>query len=192
MLRGTACVAALAAAGAASAAGESWTVRASATFQHLGAWEITRDATYADARAALGPADSCTVRPGDPRSATARWATGVRVALRTYSSLPPGKNGCTAPARIYVHTARVAGPRWHTSFGLRVGDAVARLRSLYPRASAHSGLEGWYGRGYWLVTRRSACVGDCARAFVTVPQLVAEVSGGRVSAFVFVVGAEGE
>jgi hypothetical protein len=70
---------------------------------------------------------------------------------------------CTAPAAIHVSTIRVTSVR------------------------------GWYRSGCWLVTRRGACLGDCGGVlFETVPVLVAEVGGGRVSSIVFVVGAQGE
>lgn len=188
-----ACLAGVVFVSAASAAPPPWTMRASATFQRLGAWQIQADATYSDALAGLGPADACRLRAGDPTRARATWgAIGVQVELRTYASVPRGKTGCTAPRSIFVHTVRVVGAKWQTSFGLRTGDGVPRLRRLYPRAVQHAGLEGWYGTGYWLVTRRTACLGDCTTAMVTVPRLVAETAGGRVVAFRFVVGAEGE
>jgi hypothetical protein len=193
MGRGLACLAGFVVASTAWAGPPPWTIRASATFQRLGAWQIQADATYSDALVGLGPADACRLRAGDPTRARATWAAiGVHVELRTYASIPPGKTGCTAPRSIYVHTVRVVDARWQTSFGLRTGDGVARLRRLYPSAARHAGVEGWYGAGYWLVTRRSACLGDCTTAMVTVPRLVAETAGGRVVAFRFVVGAEGE
>ena len=42
---------------------------------------------------------------------------------------------------------------WRTAVGLRVGDSVARLGRLYPRASLHRAAAPW--TGYWLVTRRT-------------------------------------
>ncbi len=196
MRNGLACVAALLAfgAGAAAVGAPSWTIRASATFQRLGPWQISDTATYADALAALGPADSCKLHAADPSWAGATWKSiGVNVELRTYGGIPPRQTGCTAPRSIHVHTVRVVGRDWHTSFGLHAGDSVGRLRSLYPNAPSHAGLSGWYGRGYWLVTRRTTCaVGDCTPRKVTIPQLVAEVAAGRVTGFLFLVGAEGE
>ena len=193
MRSGLACVAALVAVGAASAGAPSWTIRASATFQHLGAWQISDSATYAEALAALGTADVCRLHAADPSWASATWKTiGVHVELRTYGGMPPRKTGCTAPNSIQVHTVRVVGRSWHTSFGLRAGDGVGLLRRLYPNAARHAGLSEWYGRGYWLVTRRSTCLGLCSQPKVTIPRLVAEVAAGRVTGFVFVVGAEGE
>jgi hypothetical protein len=66
---------------------------------------------------------------------------------------------------------------WRTALGLRVGDAVARLRSLYP----HARLKGQgFDRGYWLVTRQ-ICAEVGGGSY---PGLLARVRSGRVSALV--------
>ena len=115
------------------------------------------------------------------------------MSLVTFGGMPSGKTGCTAPKLIHVSTIHVTGKRWYTSRKLRVGDSVARLRTLYPKASTTKGVRGWYDRGYWLVTRRSACLGDCGDVVrVTAPVLVAETKAGKVTSIVFVVGAQGE
>ncbi len=113
--------------------------------------------------------------------------------LVTFGGLPAGKTGCTAPASIHVSTVRVTGTRWYTSFGLRVGDSVVKLRRLYRRAQSTRGVPGWYGSGYWLVTERIACIGECGgKQWVTAPVLVGEVRNSRAARFVFVIGAQGE
>jgi hypothetical protein len=118
---------------------------------------------------------------------------GIRIELVTFGGLPAGKTGCSAPERIHVSTVRVASAKWHTSFRLRVGDSVTRVKRLYPNARASNGVPGWYRRGYWLVTRRTGCLGACGdKLFVTVPVLVAEIENNLVTSFVFVVGAQGE
>ena len=72
-------------------------------------------------------------------------------------------------------------------------NSVARLLKLYPKSIVTNGVRGWYSRGHWLVTRRSACLGDCGSVvWETAPVLVAETKAGKVSSIVFVVGAQGE
>lgn len=69
--------------------------------------------------------------------------------------------------------------RWRTALGLRVGDGVPRLRTLFPRASRRRGLAGGLN-GFWLVTRR-ACEEVGGHAY---PGLLARIRNGRVSAIV--------
>jgi hypothetical protein len=89
--------------------------------------------------------------------------------------------------------ASVTTRAWTTSLGLRVGDSPARVRRLYPGAhfEARSRSEA-FPPGYWLVTRRTHCIGACGPEFVTAPQLIAKVRDGRVTALVFPVFAQGE
>ena len=178
-------------AASATAATESRQIRASATFQRLGDWRIDRAATLQGAIDALGAPSSC--REPARRHAVARWpALGVTVDLWTYGALPPRRTGCTAPRLIHVNYVRATSRQWFTSLGLRVGDSTTKLRRLYPRAPLSP--RGAWPRpsAYWLVTRRTVCIGFCDRRFVTVPQLAAEVRRARVVAFFFHVGAQGE
>lgn len=177
----------------AGAAGPGTLIQASASFQRLGAFWISDDPTYAGAISALGKASACHLIGGNPDLATAIWRQlGVRMTLVTYGGLPRGKTGCTAPKQIWIAVVRVTGERWRTSLGLRVGDSERRVRRLYPRATFEPGTRGRAGE-YWLVTRRSVCMGDCGKArFVTEPRLVAAVKGGRVTSINFVVRAQGE
>jgi hypothetical protein len=172
----------------------SLVLQASPSFQRLGPYRIDANPTYAGALEKLGPSSSCDLLRRDPSWARAEWTDlGVTVELRTYGSLPAQRTGCTAPRRIFVSTIRVTSGKWRTAFGLRVGDSEARLRQLYAGAIRTTGLPGWYGPGYWLVTRRSHCVtGVCAPGRRNSAVLTAEVDSGRISALVFVIGAEGE
>jgi hypothetical protein len=180
--------------GAPDRATRSFLIQASASFQRLGDYWISDDATYAGAIRALGSADACHLVGRDPAHVVAVWRSlGVRIDLRTYGFVPPGKTGCTAPDQIHVSTVRVTARRWYTSLRLRVGESTSRLTRLYRKAKESRAVPGWYGRGYWLVTRRTACLGECGDTrFVTAPVLVAETNRGRVVSFVFVVGAQGE
>jgi hypothetical protein len=177
-----------------SIAAGSRLMQASASFQRLGDYWISDDPSYSGAIEALGAPSSCHLVDSTPSHVTASWRPlGVRMDLVTFGGVPAGKTGCTAPASIQVSTVRVTGKKWFTSLKLRVGDPVTKLQRLYPRASPTKGVRGWYRKGYWLVTRRGICLGDCGGArYTTVPVLVAETTAGRVSSIVFVVGAQGE
>lgn len=165
--------------------------------QFLGKLEL-RDlkhaVTYADAIRAFGPAASCRLL-GYPSEAWATWRTlGVRLRLSTLGVQPPGKNGCTAPASIYIHAVYVSGGRWQTSKGLKVGLPAGVIRKLYPDAivQAHR-FRDWPHPAYWIVHVRQRCVvGVCGSRYQTAPRLTAFVRAGRVAGFFFPVGAEGE
>jgi hypothetical protein len=73
-----------------------------------------------------------------------------------------------------------ASPRWRTARGLKVGQTVAHLRRLHPRARRH-------GSRWWLAAATSQ-FGEGGRYAV----LAARTSGGRVSGFAGWVGAAGE
>jgi hypothetical protein len=159
----------------------------------IGDYQIDGNSTYAGAVAAFGASSSCRLMKRDPSHALAAWrALGVVIELRTYGSLPRGKTGCTASRLIHVHTVRATDHRWHTSRGLAVGDAVQRLRHLYPSAKSARSLPGWYEQGYWLVTRRVGGYEGIGGLKPLAPVLMAETRHGRVSALVLVVGAEGD
>lgn len=175
-----------------ASASDSRLIRTSANFQRLGDFRVTANPTYRGAIDALGPASSCRLQ-GDASVALATWRDlGVAIKLATFGGLPPGKTGCTAPDHIWVSTIRVTSKAWFTSRQLRIGSPAASVRQRYPGARRTRGVRGWYSSGYWLVTRRQACIGVCEREFVTVPVLVAETGEGRVRALVLVVGAQGD
>jgi hypothetical protein len=167
-------------------------IRATPKYQRLGEYRVNEHPTYQGAIDALGPASSCRTL-GYPSVALAVWnELGVAIKLATFGGLPPGKTGCTAPDRINVWTIRVTGQGWVTGRGVRVGSPVALLKQRYLRAKRTRGVREWYGSGYWLVTRRQACIGSCKDAFVEAPVLVAETAAGRVRTLVLVIGAQGD
>ena len=88
----------------------------------------------------------------------------------------PGKNPCRTGAFVQ---GTMIGRAWHTVKGLRIGNSVARLRTLYHAAPNVTGTgpnDGW-----WLVTRR-ACAEVGGDRF---PGLLARVNArNRVAAFV--------
>jgi hypothetical protein len=180
--------------GEASPQPPSFLIRASSTFQRVGNFWISDDPSYGAAQDALGAASSCHVVQGGQMESIATWRSlGVTMRLSTLGLLPGGRTLCTSPAAP-IDSVRVSGRRWYTSKGLRVGDSVGRLRSLYPEAPylARTWRPGW-GPQYALVTRRATCLGVCGnQREVTVPVLSAAVRNGRVTAFLFSVGAEGE
>lgn len=88
-----------------------------------------------------------------------------------------GGNPCTSEGN--AQSARVTTARWSTARGLHVGDRLARLRELYPKATRH-------GRAWWLVSRRSP-FGEGRFA-----PLAAVVADGRVRALEVWIGGAGE
>lgn len=172
---------------------DSRLIRVSTNSQSLGDYRVTANPTYQGAIDAFGTASSCRTL-GYSSVALAVWRElGVSIKLSTFGGLPPGKTGCTAPDQIYVWTIRVTDTSWLTARGVRVGSSSALIRQRYPAAKKTRGVRGWYSAGYWLVTRRQACLGSCGnKRFVTAPVLVAETSAGRVRTLVLVVGAQGE
>jgi hypothetical protein len=79
---------------------------------------------------------------------------------------------------IAVVATATSRPAWRTVLGLRVGDTVARIRGLYPKArrKPYPGEPA----GYWLVSRR-AC--EVVGGF-PYPGLLARSKNGRVTALV--------
>jgi molybdopterin converting factor small subunit len=118
----------------------------------------------------------------------------VRLRLATLGGLPPGKNGCNAPRLIHIDYAYITGTRWRTTRGLRVGDTVEDLHALYPNAIFQRRRIGnWPAPAYWILHVRERCfIGICESRYQTVPRLTTEIRGGRVVAFFFPVGAQGE
>src|SRR5436189_623716 len=124
-------------------------------------------ATPAHARAAYG-SPSALGRSGT--TCTGRWRG---------PSLSPGflsfeANPCSSGILV---RAVATNRRWRTDRGLRIGDSRARLRALYPHATAHR--DGW-----WLVTRH-ACAEVGGQAF---PGLLARMGHRRVAGFVVTAG----
>jgi hypothetical protein len=128
-------------------------------------------ADLADARARLGAPTATRRVQGVECVAT--WRTlGVTLAFLELS----GGDPCRAGALVRATIASRA--HWRTAKGLRVGDAVARVRRLYPQARSRRSVPQW--TGYWLVTRRACELGG----FEPYPGLLARIRNGRVSALV--------
>jgi hypothetical protein len=179
---------------AATTAGPSRLIQANATMQRLGAWRIDQAPMAEGATRAFGSPTSC--RPIQLENGSVmRWnSLGVRVVTATLGGMPEGKDACSYD-QMPVAVVTVTGRAWFTSFGLRVGDLVTKLRRLYPRASFHRNAYGDSSPrdSFWLVTQRTTCLGVCGSArYVTAPRLVAQTRAGRVVALIFPVGAQGE
>ena len=141
----------------------SFTIRAD---QAVGPLRIG-SATPAHAVAAYG-SPSALRRVGT--TCTGRWP-GASLSLGFLSfEANPCASGIIVRA---VATDR----RWRTNRGLRIGHSLARLRALYPRATAHR--DGW-----WLVTRH-ACAEVGGQAFAG---LLARTAHRRVAGFVVTAG----
>jgi hypothetical protein len=74
----------------------------------------------------------------------------------------------------------ITGELWRTALGLRVGSPVGTLQRLYPRALPHGG-------SFWLIIGHNRVVAESLY-----PIFAATIKDGRVSAFVFSIGAEGD
>jgi hypothetical protein len=87
------------------------------------------------------------------------------------------KNPCK-PATGFFSDALMTRDPWRTSNGLRMGDTLARLKQLYPKAERH-------GSSQWLVIRFTQATGRY-------PGLAAKLVGGRITAFEVLYQAGGE
>lgn len=127
--------------------------------------------TLADARRRFGSPSTVRSRASG-LECDAGWSRiGLKLAFLDFSNRAC-QDGVLVTATI---TSRSA---WRTAVGLRVGDSMARLLRLYPRASLHRASPPW--TGYWLVARRT-----CAEVgSIPYPGLLARVRGGRVTALV--------
>jgi hypothetical protein len=111
-----------------------------------------------------------------PNACVVTWRRiGLSVLFGTLGTDPT--DPCTGGTAFVVTLTSRA--HWRTSVGLRVGDGIARVQALYPRAPRRS-----EPAGYWLVTRR-ACAEVGGGAY---PALLARVRRGRVSALVATAG----
>jgi hypothetical protein len=129
----------------------------------------------------LGAAIRAFGRPSSRRGGgeicRVRWAAlGVRITFQNFG----GADSCE-PSGGRAQKAVVGGDsRWRTAKGLRVGNRVARLRRLYPRARRTP-------RGFRLAQGILPFGAPMPYAV-----LGARVAGGRVRAFTLFVGAAGD
>lgn len=93
----------------------------------------------------------------------------------------PGMTTCSTSVGK-LQTAEIRGRAFQTPAGLRVGDALARLRRLHPAARRH-------GATWWLATAPNL-LGANPRD--RIPIVRANVRDAKVSALVLWIGAAGE
>lgn len=180
-----------------AAAAPSWLLRVGMGYMKVGEYRIDarthRNTRFLHVIEAFGKPSTCRVISG-PNHVRANWPKrGLLGEFVTFGGLPAGENGCLSPDLIHVSTLRVNDRRWHTAFGLSVGDSTLRLRQLYPQARyvPRDRYRKW--DEYWLATERGVCFGECGgRRFTVVPRLTADVRRGKVIAFRVPVGAQGE
>jgi hypothetical protein len=152
--------------GAAAAASSPLLIRGDASVGGL----LIGHGSPAAARSQFGKAS--TTRSLLPSASAISWKRlGLTLTFLELSGGAACKTGALVTATV---TNRA---HWRTLVGLRVGDSVARLKQLYPRAVLTSAVV-W--RGYWLITRHT-CVEVGGAPF---PGLLARVRHGRVSALV--------
>jgi hypothetical protein len=154
----------------------------------IASFESANDPTLTGAIGALGVPSSCGRVPGFRSFASVTWRQlRLRMVFGTYGPVPP-RGPCAAAGRIVLDSAFATGRRWRTGRGLRVGDPLAKLRRLYPRAYRKRFLRGIRPvDGWWLVVRLSR-VPDRH----LVPTLLATARGGRVTGLVVTVQLEGD
>jgi hypothetical protein len=139
--------------------------------ERLGSFRVKTDGTLGGAIRAFG---APSLKRGSDVTCRARWG---RHALTIDFYNLGGDDPCSRRFGFFSR-AIMRGDHWRTSKGLRLGDPVARVRSLYPQARFHSGRRGFRPSGWWLVSRRNRC-----GLPGTYAGLVAETSRGRVTAF---------
>lgn len=165
-------LAAMVAAAAAYAinAAPSFVVRGDA---EIGRFEVKSDGTLGGALRAFGTPDRKQRRYG--AACTVTWTS---VGLTILFNNLGGMNPCL-PRSGYFARAIMHGKDWQTAKGLRVGTLSTRVRRLYPNATWHRGLGGYWPTGWWLVTRGSL-YGPRAGSY---PGLLAETKRGRIFSF---------
>lgn len=148
----------------------------------IGPWRIDPgplSGSLASAERAFGPYSRCT---GDFNHATPTWdRLGIRADFWTLGD--PAPNGC-ATKTLVLDNLVCAARRCKTQLGLEVGDPVAKLKRLYPRALWRASLDG--RRSYWLVYAYSVI------EETLVPRLHVHVASGRVSDITIELGLQGE
>jgi hypothetical protein len=168
-------------------AGGSSVIRVGVESQTIGSWRTGTTPTFAEAVQEFGPATKCTRLERLPGFAAAEWRQlGLRMVFGSYG--PGAARPCRARRAVFLDNARAYGKSWQTGLGLRVGDSVAKLRRLYPRATLRTYRRGVAPvRGWWLVVRTSRLPD-----FHHLPALLATARDARVTALVVNVHAEGD
>ena len=135
---------------------------------------VRMGATLARARTVLGAPDA--TRRVSKLECRAVWRP-IGLTL-TFLDLSNG----TPCARGGMVAAVTTAAQWHTTKGLRVGDSVARLRTLYRGAKFFRAAPY---QGWWLITRRT-CAEVGSQPY---PGLRARTARREVSAFAVTVAA---
>jgi hypothetical protein len=170
----------------------SQVIRADRNSQSLGSFCVRSDPTMRGIVRAFGRPSSCRITT--QISSVATWdRLGLRVSFATFGGIRPGRTPCT-DRKIWISWIKASGRSWATGLGLRAGDSVAELRSLYPRARyQRKRLGSWPAPSYWIVHYRERCyLGLCPNPYHDVPKLIAAVGDGVVRSFYLPVGAQGD
>ncbi len=126
------------------------------------AWNPPQRGTFAAASVAFGSPTACRSLPGG--KSLASWSS---LGLDAQFIAPAG-HVCIDSVRLYLQTVTVRRAPWRTSTGLAVGDRLAKLGRLYPRASSPR-------PGSFLLAKADRGTSHAA--------VYAAVRGGRVTAF---------
>jgi len=154
---------------AVASAGTSRVIRSD---EWIGSFAVKKNAKLGGAVSAFGT-PSATVRIGDS-GCRLRWS---RLGL-TISFYNLGGQDACGRATGFFQTATISGSGWRTAQGLRIGDGLARVRQLFPKAERH-------GNRWWLVPRFTQATGRY-------PGLSAGIRGGKVADFQVIYGAGGD
>ena len=139
----------------------------------IGSFAVRADGSLGGAVRAFGVPSSRRHTYG-PGTCTAVWARhGLTIDFYNLG----GADACSPEGGLFSR-AFLRGPHWMTTKRLKVGDGVAKLRTLYPTARLRPGERYYWPAGYWLVERTSVIGGGASY-----PGLLAEVSAGRVLGF---------
>jgi hypothetical protein len=141
---------------------------------------IQGDHVVGGLRMARGTATQAVARFGTPTSKRAQgqscliaWGSlGLAINFLSFEGQP-----CTKGVAVVATVTNRA--HWRTALGLRKGDTIARLKTLFPHAVRQTGEPPGLN-GFWLVPRR-ACEEVGGQPF---PGLLARIINGRVSALV--------
>jgi uncharacterized repeat protein (TIGR01451 family) len=125
----------------------------------VGRLHLTPRTSPADVNDAFGVSPD---RKGFGEFCDRHWLSGLTISFFGFAGADP----CGFKGRVRVVRAIATGAEWRTPRGLRIGDSVELIPTLYPGAARH-------GRWFWLTVRRTS-YGDLAYG------LEALVRNGRV------------
>ena len=128
--------------------------------------------------AAVDAFGATTSRRGGGDVCRVRWnPLGLRMRFQNFGGLDSCDNDGGRAQKGVIR----GDSRWRTPQGLRIGNTVARLRRLHPKAKRTA-------RGFRLVQGRL----PFGTPRVNYSVLGVRVAGGRVTAFTFFIGAAGD